>query len=92
MLHLLLYILTENIKQNQFCFHAGNIPFCVLADGSLPKEPKGDVSSQIAGKAHKHKHTTHNTMTQNVAAVFRLCHVCFVSVFGHGGGKVCFLL
>lgn len=51
------HIVTQNIKQNQFCFTVGNILFffvCVPTDGSLPKEPKGDVSSQIAGK-HKHK-------------------------------------
>lgn len=26
-------------------------------DGSLPKEPKGDESSQIAGKTHTRAHT-----------------------------------
>lgn len=36
-----------------FCFSPA-VCLCLLADGSLPKEPRGDVSSQISGKTHKH--------------------------------------
>lgn len=36
--------------------------FCVPTDGSLPKEPKGDVSSQIAGKTNIHTDVNPNAI------------------------------
>ena len=62
---------------------------CVPTDGSLLKEPKGDVSSQIAGKLLKKN--PHSIMIV-AAFYFLLCHYCFISVFGDDVGKICFVI
>lgn len=67
---------------------------CVSTDGALPKEPKGDVSRQIAGGTNIHTYINPNalyTANHNCAAVPSPCLflflVCGVSVRG-----VCILL
>lgn len=49
---------------------------CVSTDGSLPKEPKGDVSSQIAGKTY----------------VFFLARPVYIHVCAGGARGECILL